>query len=48
MSKIKPKKMKNGKTHPWKAHGGTSKQHAEERNQSFVVVNFNSTMGVKR
>lgn len=71
MKKIKPKKMKNGRTHPqsakrasensgwnkktkagvthpWKAQGGTSKQHAEERNKGFIVVNFNSTMGVSK
>lgn len=48
--KITPanKRMKNGKTHPWRARVGTSREQKRDINNREVTIPFNHTMGIKR
>lgn len=41
------KRMKNGKTHPWRSRGGTTKQHKQDATKQQQVIPFTSNMGVK-
>ena len=42
------KKMKNGKTHPWRARSGTTKEQQRDINNREVTIPYQHTMGVKR
>lgn len=44
----KSKRMKNGKTHPWKARGPTTAEYKEGISKSEAVVAHHSTMGIKK
>lgn len=43
----KNKRLKNGKTHPWRSRGATTKQLEEDRIRNQQVISFTANMGVK-
>lgn len=44
----KTKKMKNGKTHPWRARSGTTKEHLSGTLNAEKIIPFTCNMGVRK